>query len=428
MEEKMRSTLHNSRKKGVADHNDRSMYALNPDGYDPDHIDPSRSHLNMYYSWTDGTDLQRDDDDVDFVEDELQWFRDRYSNHLENQNVRHKKKGNLSRIKTMDEIYQNKNYRPEETLLQIGNMHQQEKVDYHKFVECVDELTEWEEEWNASHGHPYKTLNAALHADECSLHVHRRRIWEYTDEDGNYWIGQDKALEQAGIGLPDPSKPRGRHNNRKMVYDAMVREKWDEICIAHGFDINLEHISGQHSLDLTDYIRKQEAGLQRRQHEMESKEKDLQRRLQNVSNREQSVSNMEKKLQAWNRSVSEREADLTAESTRLRLQEDEIREKMESAEESNRLADEGLKMAYTVLQDARKAYGDAVSMANEMIPEYRKLKKSAAAPEPPELRRAKGRQQTAEDGISHVDQLTAEVQLQLQQQSRRRKRDGQDLQ
>ena len=33
---------------------------------------------------------------------------------------------------------------------------------------------------------------------------------------------QEKALEELGIPLPNPDKPKGRHNNRKQTFDAAV--------------------------------------------------------------------------------------------------------------------------------------------------------------------------------------------------------------
>ena len=34
---------------------------------------------------------------------------------------------------------------------------------------------------------------------------------------------QEKALEELGFELPDPSKPKGKHNNRKQTFDAVCR-------------------------------------------------------------------------------------------------------------------------------------------------------------------------------------------------------------
>ena len=53
-------------------------------------------------------------------------------------------------------------------------------------------------------------------------------------------IGQNKALERAGIALPDPTKPRSASNNRKQVYTAEMRAEWIRICRAHGVEVQDE--------------------------------------------------------------------------------------------------------------------------------------------------------------------------------------------
>lgn len=60
------------------------------------------------------------------------------------------------------------------------------------------------------------------------------------DKDGHFIIAQEKALREAGIELPDPSKPEGRYNNRKIAFDKMRREMFQEICLKHGLKIEVE--------------------------------------------------------------------------------------------------------------------------------------------------------------------------------------------
>ena len=33
----------------------------------------------------------------------------------------------------------------------------------------------------------------------------------------------EKTLEELGFELPDPNKPKGKHNNRKQTFDAVCR-------------------------------------------------------------------------------------------------------------------------------------------------------------------------------------------------------------
>lgn len=76
--------------------------------------------------------------------------------------------------------------------------------------------------------------------EEGAPHIHMRRAWIYKDENGTESIAQSKALQAAGIPLPHPDKPAGRHNNRKQVFSAMERQALYEICRGYGLGSLLE--------------------------------------------------------------------------------------------------------------------------------------------------------------------------------------------
>lgn len=81
----------------------------------------------------------------------------------------------------------------------------------------------------------------ALHMDEEGApHIHERKAWLYADKEGFEAVGQDKALERAGIEPPHPEQPRTRYNNRKQTASKMMREKFFEICRTHGLGFMLE--------------------------------------------------------------------------------------------------------------------------------------------------------------------------------------------
>lgn len=83
-----------------------------------------------------------------------------------------------------------------------------------------------------------RVLDVALHMDEQGApHIHERRAWVYTDKDGNTAISQNKSLEQMGVELPNPDKPRGRFNNRKQTFSKKCREHLLQICREHGLEI-----------------------------------------------------------------------------------------------------------------------------------------------------------------------------------------------
>lgn len=195
------------------------------------HIDPERTKDNFYWTW----DGQGRKGGQLFEDSEKRYYGRAFAEALTAQNERHIRSRHEERIKTMDDWLTGKNTRPEESIYQIGDMNA--KIDPHSFRKAAGELLNWLNDWSARHGRPYRVLNAAGHMDETSYHMQVRRVWQYRDADGNWCIGQNKALEAAGIPLPDPSAKIGPKNNRKITFDRMVREKWIEICEKYGYEI-----------------------------------------------------------------------------------------------------------------------------------------------------------------------------------------------
>ena len=96
-------------------------------------------------------------------------------------------------------------------------------------------------------------------------------MWQHKDKDGNLTMGgMAEALEAAGVPLPDPAKPVGKMNNRKMTFDRICRDKWVEICEAHGYVIEHEPDPKHKShLSKAEFIE-----LQERTAELDAREKD----------------------------------------------------------------------------------------------------------------------------------------------------------
>ena len=66
---------------------------------------------------------------------------------------------------------------------------------------------------------------------------------------------QEKALEELGVELPDPSKPKGKHNNRKQTFDAVCRTILFDISRKHGVHLEQEpSYGGRAYLEKQDYI------------------------------------------------------------------------------------------------------------------------------------------------------------------------------
>lgn len=219
----MRATIHNGRTSRLGaftpKHNDRNFNISHAE-----HIDPERVKLNRYWNWT--------GKEITFEDAERAFYETHIRQHLDAQNARYKAQRHAERAKTMDEYRRSPQTCPEEVILMIGKAGDTIPADM--MARIIQEQTNWEQKQFPG----VKVLNVALHMDEQGApHIHERRAWVYTDRDGNLAISQNKALEQMGVELPNPDKPRGRFNNRKQVFSRMCREHLLQICKEHGLEI-----------------------------------------------------------------------------------------------------------------------------------------------------------------------------------------------
>ena len=224
----IKASYHNERR-GNASHNDREfLKGMTEEEIQEKapHIDRSRSKYNkLVCVYKDKT----------FEEAELEFYKRNFQKFADEKNrraikARHKERANI----TTKKLWESERTRPEETILQIGDMH--DYPDNPKIlVKVFEELQRYSNEITHKHA---KMLDAALHMDESTPHIHIRKVWVYK-ENGIKKIGQEKALEQAGFKLPHPDEPRSRYNNRKRVYDQMMREKLYELCKEHGLEIDV---------------------------------------------------------------------------------------------------------------------------------------------------------------------------------------------
>ena len=237
----MRATIHNGRtgKDGAYNtkHNDRQFDIRNAE-----HIDPERVKNNRYWNWTGNPKMSFEDAEAAFYEQHIK-------QHLDAQNARYRAQRHAERAKTMDEYRKSPQTCPEEVILQIGKMGDTIPADM--MARIIQEQINWEQQQFPG----VKVLDVALHMDEQGApHIHERRACVYTDRDGNLAISQNKSLEQMGVELPNPNKPRSRFNNRKMTFSRMCREHLLQICREHGLEI--EEIPQEKSLSgrtLEDY-------------------------------------------------------------------------------------------------------------------------------------------------------------------------------
>ena len=254
----MKASMHNGRE-GSGRHNDRSfldgMSAFDRARQAP-HIAPWDTGKNLTWrvghkGWVHGK-----GGDVEAAE--RAYYKKAYSAAQDAKNARYRAQRHPERCKTTDDLYTGKLTRPEEQILQIGS--KDEQVDPEVFRACVQDYINELNAWNRAHGKHMQILSVSVHFDETTPHAHIRRVWEHDSKDGRT-LGQDKALEAAGVPLPDPGKAKGRHNNRKMTFDREMRDMWLDICQAHGLDIDREPVPGMRHKDKADFIRGQQEAV-----------------------------------------------------------------------------------------------------------------------------------------------------------------------
>lgn len=270
---KMRATYHNARTRvdGSAfnpKHNDRDFSIE-----DADNIHPEQSHRNVYWNAADNkwyTHEERDGDGVShtFKTAELEVYKELFWGQYVAQQKRHEEKRQYGRMKTFEEWVYTKLHCPEETFLQIGKTGDGNHPDAEVLHVCGDELIEHMRRWSEEHGEPYRILDIAYHFDEQVPQLHVRKVWMFTDEDGELQIGQKQALEQAGVEPPKPDKREGRYNSRKMTYDAEIREAWYAICEQHGLTIEREPLPPHKSKTKQRMLYEREEELAEKQEEL----------------------------------------------------------------------------------------------------------------------------------------------------------------
>ena len=166
------------------------------------------------------------------------------------QNERNVKNRHPERNKETGDLLKSKKTCPEETVYQIGTL--DNHVPPELLIEIVTEFMEIVNERFGSHVH---ILNWALHLDESTPHIHERHVFDCENQYGEIAPQQEKALEALGFELPEPEKPVGRKNNRKMTFDSACRVLLFDVAKKHGLQLEEEpEYGGRAYLEKQDYI------------------------------------------------------------------------------------------------------------------------------------------------------------------------------
>lgn len=346
----MRATIHNGRtgKDGAYNtkHNDRQFDIRNAE-----HIDPERVKHNRYWNWTGNPKMSFEDAEAAFYEQHIK-------QHLDAQNARYRAQRHAERAKTMNEYRKSPQTCPEEVILQIGKMGDTIPADM--MARIIQEQINWEQQQFPG----VKVLDVALHMDEQGApHIHERRAWVYTDRDGNLAISQNKSLEQMGVELPNPNKPRSRFNNRKMTFSRMCREHLLQICREHGLEI--EEIPQEKSLSgrtLEDYkageAEKRAADADRRRQFSERAAESAEKRAESARDAAGSYEEHAEQVAGQINAEYGELADTGLQKKAMQKQLEEIQERIDNLQEQLEYVQTDYKKAYLKCRRAERRAAD----------------------------------------------------------------------
>lgn len=349
----MRATIHNGRTSHLGaftpKHNDRNFNISHAE-----HIDPERVKNNRYWNWTGNP-------ETTFEAAEAAFYEKHIKQHLDAQNARYRAQRHAERAKTMDEYRRSPQTCPEEVILQIGKAGDTIPADM--MARIIQEQINWEQQTFPG----VRVLDVALHMDEQGApHIHERRAWVYTDKDGNFAISQNKALEQMGVELPNPNKPRGRFNNRKQVFSRMCREHLLQICREHGLEIEeVPQEKSKSGRTLEDYqaseAEKRAADAERRRQFSERAAESAEKQAESAKDTARSY---EEHAEQVARQISDEYgelADAGLQKQNMQGQLEELQERLEQVQEQLEYARADYKKAY---QKCRRAERRAANLQN----------------------------------------------------------------
>lgn len=346
----MRATIHNGRTSHLGaftpKHNDRNFNISHAE-----HIDPERVKDNRYWNWTGNP-------ETTFEAAEIAFYEKHISAHLEAQNSKYMAQRHAERVRSMDEYRRSPQTCPEEVILMIGKAGDTIPADM--MARIIQEQINWEQRQFPG----VKVLNVALHMDEQGApHIHERRAWVYTDRDGNLAISQNKALEQMGVELPNPDKPRGRFNNRKQVFSRMCREHLLQVCREHGLEIEeIPQEKSRSGLSHVAYMTRQEeekaASAERRRQFSERAAKSAEKQAESARDTARSYEEHAERVAGQINAEYGELADAGLQKQAMQEQLEEMQERLERVQEQLEYARADYKKAYQKCQRAERRAAD----------------------------------------------------------------------
>lgn len=345
----MRATIHNGRTSHLGaftpKHNDRNFNINHAE-----HIDPERVKDNRYWNWT--------GKEITFEAAEIAFYEKHIRKHLDAQNARYEAQRHAERAKTMDEYRRSPQTCPEEVILQIGK--RGDTIPADMMARIIQEQINWEQQQFPG----VKVLDVALHMDEQGApHIHERRAWVYTDKDGNFAISQNKSLEQMGVELPNPDKPRGRFNNRKQTFSKRCREHLLQICREHGLEIEeIPQEKSKSGRTLEDYqageAEKRAAEAERRREFSERAAESAEKRAESARDAARSYEEHAERVAGQINDEYEELADAGLQKQKMQKQVEQLQERIDNLHEQLEYVQADYKKAYRKCQRAEKRAAD----------------------------------------------------------------------
>lgn len=350
----MRATIHNGRTSHLGaftpKHNDRNFNINHAE-----HINPERVKLNRYWNWTGNP-------ETTFEAAEIAFYEKHIRQHLDAQNARYTAQRHAERAKTMDEYRRSPQTCPEEVILMIGKAGDTIPADM--MARIIQEQINWEQKQFPG----VRVLDVALHMDEQGApHIHERRAWIYTDKDGNFAISQNKSLEQMGVELPNPDRPRGRFNNRKQTFSKRCREHLLQICREHGLEIEeIPQEKSRSGRTLEDYqageAEKRAAEAERRRQFSERAAESAEKQAESARDTARSYEEHAERVAGQINAEYGELADAGLQKQEMREQLEQLQERLEQVQKQLEYVRADYKKAYRKCQKAEKRAADLQSI------------------------------------------------------------------
>lgn len=332
----MRVSLHGGRN-GSSKHNNHY------------HVDKDKREKNEIYCAV-ATD--------DCVTAELETYKMLYSDALAKQNARHIKNRQYGRTRTMEQWVSAPRYQAREEIYQVGNMDSHATPD--ELRECIRDMVDWQIK---TFGQNMQCISIACHNDETTPHCHIRYTWFYHDQDGDKVPGLAKALEELGVDLPDPTKPPSRYNNRLMTYTKMCRERWQEICLEKGFEVETtpdeSRVVGHMGVDAYKAYKQASEAVDARAATVEQREVEL-------ADKEADLDSFEESLNAAEADLRAQQKEMLNEKLKARKTENTLLERERKVTEAERLVKLG--RAYERILQAEQLADRVGTTADRPLP------------------------------------------------------------